>query len=115
MAGFEVTLYGRIWVTPKALSAIFDLSLWETTIARSPERARIGCWLYSILPLNIFQPFQRILSLAAIHAEGLLIRAESAVDSLQPKNFGQFGWARCSLSRAGLDADPTMGSAGLRS
>jgi hypothetical protein len=29
-----------------------------------------------------------------IHAEGLLIRAESAVDSLQPENFGQFGWAR---------------------
>ena len=41
-----------------------------------------------------YTQFLRILSLAAIHAEGLLIRAESAVDSLQPENFGQFGWAR---------------------
>jgi hypothetical protein len=28
------------------------------------------------------------------HAECILIRTESAVDSLQPENFGQFGWAR---------------------
>jgi integrase len=38
----------------------------------------LSCWLYSILPLNIFQPFQRILSLAAIHSEGLLIRAAAS-------------------------------------
>jgi hypothetical protein len=41
MAGFELTLYGRIWVTPKVVAAGRDNSAHYTNSAKSAKSTRV--------------------------------------------------------------------------
>jgi light-regulated signal transduction histidine kinase (bacteriophytochrome) len=72
MAGFEVTLYGRIWVTPEALSTrrTTSLSILASTldILRAPIEAANGAITSEPLPLvsihesRLSQLFQNLIS-----------------------------------------------------